>query len=302
MKSYQKILISVLIGLAAFPTIGLGSSIVVSLIQGKTPAEAVQILAEQIDSLVDRVGIVETKQGEQEQTTSDIQSFVDQQQDTINQQKDLIEELQLLQQYSQTQISKEEACRKKDEFFDQATRILACDFNNKWWDSNQIEGTIDAIVACLQNEMSEELWLGESGTKAFGTITVFNGYSSEPQLLIASTRFLSSNERIFRTTKNIDIPGAQLNDDEIIPSSISVEIVADYLGAEYNIGPSDFTIPGFKGSPKYQGFYGKSSTAMSGGSSDTIEDAGLKNEYQNKLNQLNLLNSQFKAVKIMCEE
>ena len=115
MKSYQKILISVFIGLIAFPAIGLGSSIVVSLIQGKTPAEAVHILAEQIDSLVGRVEVVETNQEEQEQTTSNIQSVVDQQQDIINQQKDLIEELQLLQQDSQTQISKEEACRKSNE-------------------------------------------------------------------------------------------------------------------------------------------------------------------------------------------
>ena len=66
MKSYQKILISVLIGFIAFPIIGLGSSIIVSLIQGKTPTEAVQILAEQIDSLVSRVETVETKQKEQQ--------------------------------------------------------------------------------------------------------------------------------------------------------------------------------------------------------------------------------------------
>jgi len=301
MKSYQKILISVIIGLVAFPTIGLGSSIVVSLIQGKTPVEAVQILAEQIDSLVSRVGVVEVKQEEQEQTTSGIQSVVNQQQDIINQQEDLIEELQLLQQDSQTQISKEEACRKKNEFLDQATKILACDSNSQWWDSNQIDGTIDAIVVCLQNEMSEEPWLEESGTKASGIITVFNEYSSSPQLLVASTRFLSSDGKIFRTIKDISVPGSEIINDEIIPDSINITVMADYPGIEYNISPSDFTIPGFKGSPKYVGLYGKSNTAMNGGSNDTTEDIELKNEYQNNLNQLNILNSQFKVVKIICE-
>ena len=285
MKSYQKILISVLIGLIAFPTIGLGSSIIVSLIQGKTPAEAVHILAEQIDSLIGRVEVVETKQ-----------------EDIIDEQQYLIEELELLQQDVQGQISKNEACGREKEFLNQANEILTCNSSSQWWDSNQTEGTINAIMACLQNQMSEEPWIEESGTKASGIITVFNEYSSDSQRLVASTRFLSSSGKIFRAIEDIYIPGAQLNDDEIIPSSIDVEVVANYLGAEYNIGPSDFTIPGFKGTVKYAGFYGKSNTAMNGGSNETIEDNDLETEYQDKLDQLIILNSKFKVVKKICEE
>jgi len=89
-KTYQKTLISVLIWLIAFPSIGLGGSFVVSLIHGKTPAEAVQIIAEQMDVLIGRVETVEVKQIEQEQITSDIQSVINQQQDIIEQQKALI--------------------------------------------------------------------------------------------------------------------------------------------------------------------------------------------------------------------
>lgn len=58
------ILIGALIGLISFPAITLGGTFVSSLIQGKTVEEAVQILAEQIDSLVGRVEVVETKQAE----------------------------------------------------------------------------------------------------------------------------------------------------------------------------------------------------------------------------------------------
>ena len=57
----------------------------------------------------------------------------------------------------------------------------------------------------------------------------------------------------------------EIEEGEIVPSSIDVEVVADEPGKEYNIGPTTFSIPGFKGSPKYEGFYGKSTKPMTGG-------------------------------------
>ena len=54
----KKILLGVIIGVFVFPTIIMGASFAVSLIQGKTPAEAVQILAEQIDFLIERVEVL----------------------------------------------------------------------------------------------------------------------------------------------------------------------------------------------------------------------------------------------------
>lgn len=49
------------------PSVSLGGSFVVSLIQGKTPSEAVQIIAEQMDSIIGRVQTLETKQVETSQ-------------------------------------------------------------------------------------------------------------------------------------------------------------------------------------------------------------------------------------------
>jgi hypothetical protein len=60
----KSLLIGILIGVVAIPTISLSGSFVISLIQGKTPTEAVQILAEQIDSLIGRIEIIEMKQEE----------------------------------------------------------------------------------------------------------------------------------------------------------------------------------------------------------------------------------------------
>ena len=58
--------IGILIGLIAFPTITLGGNFVSSLIQGKTVEEAIQILAEQLDSLIGRVTILEGRADKEE--------------------------------------------------------------------------------------------------------------------------------------------------------------------------------------------------------------------------------------------
>jgi ABC-type Na+ efflux pump permease subunit len=64
-KWLKVIVVAVVIFLAA-PTVALGGSFVVSLIQGKTAEEAVQILAEQIDSVIGRIEVLETRQTELE--------------------------------------------------------------------------------------------------------------------------------------------------------------------------------------------------------------------------------------------
>lgn len=102
--------------------------------------------------------------------------------------------------------------------------------------------------------------------KAQGTITIYNAYSSSPQTLVATTRFATSDGKIFRIEKAIVVPGAQITNGNITPSSIVAQVVADKTGAEYNIGPtSRLTIPGFKGTPRYNGFYGELKQGTSGG-------------------------------------
>lgn len=106
----------------------------------------------------------------------------------------------------------------------------------------------------------------ELNQKARGIITVYNEYSSSPQTLVVNTRFLSEKEgKLFRTTKTITVPGAKVEEGKIVANAIDVEVVADQPGAEYNIGPANFTIPGFKGTAKYIGFYGKLKDSMTGG-------------------------------------
>jgi len=65
--------------------------------------------------------------------------------------------------------------------------------------------------------------------------------------------------------KNITVPGQIKQSNKFKPGEIEVEITADRAGPEYNIEPSEFRIPGFLASPKYQGFYAKSFEKFSGG-------------------------------------
>lgn len=101
--------------------------------------------------------------------------------------------------------------------------------------------------------------------RARGTIRVFNAFSSAPQTLVASTRFQDSTGKVFRLTAPLVIPGAEVAEGKIVPTSVAADVAADAPGEAYNIGPTEFRIPGFRGTPKYQGFYARSDQGLSGG-------------------------------------
>ena len=108
--------------------------------------------------------------------------------------------------------------------------------------------------------------------KASGIVTIYNEYSTGPQSLIANTRFLSKEGKIFRIKKSVTIPGFTKPEDEVIPGAAEVKVFAEEAGESYNIAPTSFTIPAFQemGSPKYSGIYARSTAAMSGGSTEEV--------------------------------
>lgn len=101
--------------------------------------------------------------------------------------------------------------------------------------------------------------------KASGTIVIYNDYSSKPQALIANTRFEAASGKIYRITKALTVPGTKVVSGKTVPGSIEAVVVADQAGPGYNAPLTDFKIPGFKGDPKYEKFYGRSKTPMTGG-------------------------------------
>ncbi|OGZ43700.1 MAG: hypothetical protein A2719_01245 [Candidatus Ryanbacteria bacterium RIFCSPHIGHO2_01_FULL_45_22] len=102
-------------------------------------------------------------------------------------------------------------------------------------------------------------------SKAKGTLSVYNAFNTSPQLLIANTRFETPDGKIYRTKEAITIPPAVLEHGVLSPRSIDIVVYADASGPAYNHDLTDFTIPGFKGSPRYTGFYARSKTPIEGG-------------------------------------
>jgi len=103
--------------------------------------------------------------------------------------------------------------------------------------------------------------------KASGQITIFNNFGPEPQELVANTRFETPDGKIYRINRAVTVPG-KVGEE---PGSIDITVYADEPGADYNIGLTDFTIPGFAGSPRFAGFSARSITEMSGGFSGNVQ-------------------------------
>jgi hypothetical protein len=102
-------------------------------------------------------------------------------------------------------------------------------------------------------------------SQALGVIRVYNTYSTSSQTLVVNTRFMSTEGKLFRTTKRITVPGGHYEGGELVPGFLDVQVKADQPGEDFNIGPSTFSIPGFAGTARYTFFYGKSFQSMSGG-------------------------------------
>lgn len=139
-------------------------------------------------------------------------------------------------------------------------------------ENQQIPGKIleVSLEKTLEFKATGESYQGENG-RAKGVITIVNNYSSSPQTLVATTRFLSKNGKLFRLIKGVTIPGMQGE----TPGKIQAEIVADKPGDDFNLDPTTFTIEGFKGGPKYNKFQATSETKFNGGKTASLGTASI---------------------------
>ena len=104
----------------------------------------------------------------------------------------------------------------------------------------------------------------KTGEKARGTVTIYNEYSSDPQV-IASGTGISAQGITFILTNQVTVPEAQILEGDITPGSVQVEAIAGEVGEEYNIGPTRFSILGISSK-----IYAESSSRMDGGTSKEI--------------------------------
>jgi len=107
--------------------------------------------------------------------------------------------------------------------------------------------------------------------RASGLVVIYNDFNSQSQRLIKNTRFETPDGLVYRVQESITVPGQKTIGGEKIPGSIEAMIYADEPGEKYNIGLRDFTIPGFRGTPRYDSFYARSKTEMTGGFSGVVK-------------------------------
>lgn len=124
---------------------------------------------------------------------------------------------------------------------------------------------------------------------AQGTITIYNNYDTAPQKLITNTRFSTPDGKIYRIHQAVTVPGAKkAADGTLTPGSVTATAYADKPGADYNIGQTRFTIPGFKGDPRYDKFYAETDGMQGGfvGTQPSVSASDLakaKTDMQNEL-------------------
>lgn len=111
-----------------------------------------------------------------------------------------------------------------------------------------------------------------SGTKqiskaASGVIVISNSFSAASQQLVAKTRFEAPDGKVYRIQSGVTIPGSKkAADGSTIPGTVNAIVYADVPGPTYNhAGQISFTIPGFKGDPRYTKITAKSQGDMAGG-------------------------------------
>ena len=145
--------------------------------------------------------------------------------------------------------------------FDQTSQFIA------YPTTSAASGTLAYKV--LTSDVDDSDVVQSNGTehvdkKASGTVTVVNEYSASSVRLVKNTRFQSAGGLIFRVPAEVIVPGKR----GATGGRITVSVVADQSGNQYNLGPTRFTIPGLKSSPDmYAHVYAQSASAMSGGAS-----------------------------------
>lgn len=122
------------------------------------------------------------------------------------------------------------------------------------------DGLTYSVVSLTREAGKEVAKNGEEQveTRASGKIVIYNDYGTSAQTLIKNTRFMTSDGLVYRIQDQVSVPGRKTVNGVSVPGSLTVTVYADQPGERYNIGLSDFTIPGFEGDPRFEKITAKS--------------------------------------------
>lgn len=175
-------------------------------------------------------------------------------------------------------------------------------FNNEKFEANKNSKSLPFDVMIVEANTDENMTFSnksELSTKAKGTVTLYNEYSTSEQKLLINTRLSDDEGLIYMTDKAVTIPGYKKSGNDIIPGSVSVNVTAQNSGDKYNSKAKDFKIIGFKGTSKYEKLYARAKTDFTGGAEGTFyspsekEKANIKLSLENKIKDV--LNTKIQA-------
>lgn len=143
-------------------------------------------------------------------------------------------------------------------------KTQAIEVNESFIASKDPTATLPFDLVVIDGEETEKIKTSEKKmleVPSKGTIILYNSFSPAPQTLSIDTRLEGSNGKIYKTVERITIPGMKNGQ----PGSVEVGIYASGTGPEYDSGPLDFKVFGFKGTNKYEKIYARSKTPNTGG-------------------------------------
>jgi len=108
--------------------------------------------------------------------------------------------------------------------------------------------------------------------RATGNIMIYNKHSSlVPVTFKTGTHFMSDSGKLFVSFQKVVVPAAKKIGTKITPGSVQIQVQAVEGGDSYNIAPSNFSVPGLKGTSYYYAIYATSASAMTGGYSGKVK-------------------------------
>ncbi|PIP55703.1 MAG: hypothetical protein CO183_02380 [Candidatus Zambryskibacteria bacterium CG_4_9_14_3_um_filter_42_9] len=118
--------------------------------------------------------------------------------------------------------------------------------------------------------------------KASGVIIIYNNNNAS-QRLRATTRFETPDGKIYQIEDSIIVPGRSIVGGKEQPGTLEVRVLAENYGEDFNIGLSDFTLPGLQGTSLFSTIYARSKTEMTGGFVGTEKIASEQDRRQAKI-------------------
>lgn len=116
-----------------------------------------------------------------------------------------------------------------------------------------VAGSVTSTIITMEKSFTPKNTTTTVGAGAGGTVTLYND-SAEPQPLVAKTRLLSKSNVLYRLRSGVTVPAK---------GTVSAEVYPDVAGAESNLGPTEFTVPGLA-ADRQKEVYAKNTSNLTG--------------------------------------